>query len=135
MTRTRNAGTGAPVDAVRDMYAHYGDRAGFDRHLHPEITIWESDRPGMIGLAELDRLRDERADAGQPGATLAVEEALCDQWGESAAVVRYLLRAGRSGRPDETFRVTDVLTADPSGWRIVHHHAELVADAGSANAG
>jgi hypothetical protein len=119
------------VALIEDLYAALGDRPRFDRHLDPRITIWESDADRMLtGLAELDRLRDERAvraaDA-EPPASVAPEDVRTDVWGD-AAVVRYVLRASYpdGAAADSCFRVTDVLRRDESGWRIVHHHAEAI---------
>jgi hypothetical protein len=124
--RTRET-TGTVADCVRQMYASYGDPARFDRHLHPEITIWESDQPGpLIGLAELDLLRGRR-DAGTPRPELLVEDLLVDRWHDVAAVARYVLRARMHGG-DTTFRVTDVWDLAEGGWQIVHHHAEQVRE-------
>ena len=135
---------GGVVAATRAMYASLGDRAGFDAHLHPEVTIWETDQPaGLIGLAELDALRDRRApEPGAPPPVLSVVDPVVDRLGDLFAVIRYVLRA----EVDEavtTFRVTDVLVGgDPdaggpggsgagaAGWRIVHHHAERVVPTG-----
>jgi hypothetical protein len=118
---------GAVVDAVRAMYAAYPDSARFDEHLHPDITIWETDQPGdWIGLPELTELRNSRrADtAGSPAAWLSVDRLLVDRWGENAAVARYVLHADAGGE-QTAFRVTDVWDTDGAGgWRIVHHHAE-----------
>jgi hypothetical protein len=106
------------------MYASYGDPAAFDSHLHPEITIWESDQPGpLLGLAELDRLRGTRAAGTEPRPELLVEDLVVDRWDDVAAVARYVLRA-RAGTAETTFRVTDVCDLFEGGWRIVHHHAE-----------
>jgi hypothetical protein len=116
---------------VSDLYAAYGDRARFDTHLHPELTIWESDSPTMLrGIAELDTLRDSRAPAvsAAPLACLGPEELVVDTWGETG-LARYLLRAAYADpdRADQLFRVTDVLRRDGGRWRIVHHHAEALA--------
>lgn len=119
---------------VADLYASIGDRRRFDAHLDPGITIWESDAAGLLrGLADLDDLRDSRAARrGTATATLAElgpEELVTDVWG-GTAVARYILRARYHGdRPDDTFRVTDVMRGGPDGWRIVHHHAEAVTEA------
>lgn len=115
---------------VTDLYAAYGDRARFDAHLHPELTIWESDAPTMLrGLAELDALRDSRAPAVEaaPPTSLGPEELLVGVWGDTG-LARYLLRAtfADPDRADQLFRVTDVLRRDGGRWRIVHHHAEAV---------
>jgi hypothetical protein len=110
------------------MYAAYGDPARFDSHLHPQITIWESDQPGpLIGLADLDRLRGSRGAGTGPRPELLVEDLLVDRWGEVAAVARYVLRA-RTAAGDTTFRVTDVLGLLEGSWRIIHHHAEQVQE-------
>jgi hypothetical protein len=109
------------------MYASYGEPARFDRHLHPEITIWESDQPGpLFGLPELDRLRGRR-DSGTSRPELSVEDLLVDRWQDVAAVARYVLRARASGA-DTTFRVTDVFHLADGDWQIVHHHAEQVRE-------
>ncbi|GAB2621255.1 nuclear transport factor 2 family protein [Pseudactinotalea suaedae] len=111
---------------IRSLYRALGDRPAFDAHLHPEITIWESDAPALLSLAELDALRDQRAAAGSRGpapAWVRPEQIRVDRW-EDSAVVRFVLRAHVDGGEDETFRVTDVLRRDEAGWRIVHHHAE-----------
>ena len=114
---------------VGDMYRSLGDRAAFDAHLHPELTIWESDADDLLtGLAALDALRDARAAAatGPAPVSVAPEQLRAESWGDTG-MVRYVLRA-RYGddRPDVCFRVTDVLRRDDTGWRIVHHHAEAI---------
>lgn len=126
--------TAADVEAVRavvhTMYTALGDRAEFDRHLDPSITIWESDAAGMLhGTRELDELRDERAGRPRPHAAPRVrpEELLVDCWGDTA-LARYVLTARYDGAAeDETFRVTDVLRRSGAVWKIVHHHAERTA--------
>ncbi|GIJ79189.1 SnoaL-like domain-containing protein [Micromonospora phaseoli] len=114
---------------ISDMYRSLGDRSAFDTHLHPDLTIWESDADRLLhGLADLHALRDRRAAeaAGPAPVTVAPEQFHADAWGDTG-LVRYVLRA-RHGedRPDTCFRVTDVLRRDDAGWRIVHHHAEAV---------
>jgi hypothetical protein len=115
---------GEVADAVRAMYAAYPDSERFDEHLHPSITIWESDQPGpRIGLDELTRLRGRRVpDDDAPRPTLSVEDLLVDRWDSTAAVARYVLRATGTGA-DTAFRVTDVWD-HAERWQIVHHHAE-----------
>lgn len=112
---------------VRSLYDALGDRASFDAHLHPDLTIWESDAGELLGLVGLDALRDERARrrvSGPPPAWVRPEALVVDRW-EDTAVVRYVLRAhSGGGAADETFRVTDVLRHVDGRWLIVHHHAE-----------
>ncbi|MFD6756670.1 MULTISPECIES: nuclear transport factor 2 family protein [Micromonospora] len=114
---------------ISDMYRSLGDRPAFDAHLHPDLTIWESDADDLLtGLAALDALRDTRVAAatGPAPVSVAPEQVRAESWGDTG-LVRYVLRA-RFGdvRPDVCFRVTDVLRRDETGWRIVHHHAEAV---------
>ncbi|GAB3932691.1 nuclear transport factor 2 family protein [Micromonospora vulcania] len=114
---------------ISDLYRSLGDRPAFDAYLHPDLTIWESDADALLsGLAALDDLRDRRATAasGPPPVAVAPEQFRADAW-EDTGLVRYVLRARYGGdRPDECFRVTDVLRREGATWRIVHHHAEAV---------
>lgn len=123
---------GGVAETIRSLYRALGDRAAFDAHLHPAITIWESDAPGLIeGLAGLDGLRDERSGRAQSAdgaqgsgpAWVAPEDLRVDRW-DSVAVARFVLRAHHPDADDEIFRVTDVLTRTDDRWRIMHHHAE-----------
>lgn len=125
ITRSREE-TGEIVDVIHSMYRALGDRVTFDRNLHPEVSIWESDVPeGLIGLGELDGLRDGRArDAsGEPAPKVWVEKPLVDRWTDAVAVARYELHA-EVGDEKSVFRVTDVLFQQDSQWRIIHHHSE-----------
>ncbi|WP_029136354.1 hypothetical protein [Nakamurella lactea] len=132
MTERVRESDGEIADAVRAMYAAYPEPARFDLHLHPAITIWETDQPGdRIGLPELTELRRRRrAVEPEPGGSsnavpvLSVEDLLIDRWGDTAAVARYVLRATGTGE-ESAFRVTDVWDRAET-WRIVHHHAEAL---------
>ena len=138
MSPTSRVDTGEVSETIRALYRALGNRAAFDAHLDPEITIWESDAPELIeGLAGLDALRDERAARSQPGGgerdagaaeaaapiSVGPEDITVDRWGDVAAA-RFVLRARYADAEDETFRVTDVFTRSEGRWRIVHHHAE-----------
>jgi hypothetical protein len=121
----------AVLEGIRDMYAAFldGDRARFDRHLDPATTTWESHLPRLYDRAELDTYRDGRPASEPAVADLRVEPQQVDVW-DDVAVARYLLLVtGSAGAAVETTRVTDVLRRRPDGWRIVHHHAELMAGA------
>lgn len=116
----------AIVEGIRDMYDAYlaRDRARFDDHLAADVTTWESHLPRLLERHELDTYRDRRTPAEMPAIDdLGVTVQRIDVWGE-VAVARYLLEAVASGGAVETTRITDVLTRDADGWRIVHHHAE-----------
>ncbi|WP_406070423.1 nuclear transport factor 2 family protein [Micromonospora sp. NBC_01638] len=114
---------------ITDLYRSLGDRPAFDARLHPDVTIWESDADELLsGLAALDDLRDRRATRASGPAPVAVapEQLRAEAWGDTG-LVRYVLRARYAvDRPDECFRVTDVLRREGTTWRIVHHHAEAV---------
>ncbi|HEX5594489.1 MAG TPA: nuclear transport factor 2 family protein [Micromonosporaceae bacterium] len=115
-------------ETVAGLYRALGDRPAFDAHLDPQLTMWESDEPRLMrGLAPLDALRDRRAAAASaPPVSVAPEDLLVSQWGETG-LARYVLRARYGdGRPDDCFRVTDVLRRGADGWRIVHHHSEAL---------
>lgn len=136
---SRAADQNEVAETIRSLYRSLGNRAAFDAHLDPAITIWESDAPSLIeGLPGLDALRDERAARARPASSedsggeaeqgsapssVAPEDIRVDSWGE-VAVARFVLRAQHPSAEDETFRVTDVLTYARGRWRIMHHHAE-----------
>ncbi|HEX5597561.1 MAG TPA: DUF4440 domain-containing protein [Micromonosporaceae bacterium] len=121
--------------ALADMYAAFlaGDRQRFDRHLHPEVTTWETHLPGPLRTrAELDEYRDARDAAGiRPPSLvdLAATQLRVDVW-QDTAVARYVLVAepAGGGTPEQS-RVTDVLRRVEGRWVIVHHHSELVTPA------
>lgn len=120
-----------PIAAhIVSMYASLGDRLGFDAHLDPHLTVWESDADRLLaGLPELDVLRDGRAPAGPAPVSVAPEALRTEDWGETG-LARYLLRARYAGRADELFRVTDVLRWNGDRWLVVHHHAEATTHQG-----
>lgn len=117
--------------AIDSMYRAFvaGDQRGFDRHLHPRVTTWETHLPGHLReRSELDAYRNRRDSAGaRPQLSrLEAEEKRIDVWGDTA-VARYVLVAVPvDAGPEERFRVTDVLRRGAPGWRIVHHHSERV---------
>ncbi|MFY1632732.1 nuclear transport factor 2 family protein [Solwaraspora sp. WMMB335] len=126
---------GAAVAAgIGDMYEAFlaGDRARFDRHLHAEVTTWETHLPGPLRTrAELDAYRDQRDAAGvRPRLDrLAAERLRVDVWGDTALARYELVAVPTDGGPVGRSRVTDVLRRAGDGWRIVHHHSELVREA------
>lgn len=131
---TTGDGAAAIAAAIDDMYQAFlaGDRARFDRHLHPEITVWETHLPGPLrSRAELDAYRDARDAAGRRPelAVLEARDKRIDVWGETG-VARYLLVAEPPGGPAGHTRVTDVLRRTGDRWLIVHHHAELLRETG-----
>ncbi|MCZ2857568.1 YybH family protein [Blastococcus sp. VKM Ac-2987] len=126
----------AVLAGLEDMYDAFmaGDRQRFDRHLADDVTTWESGVPGLLSRAQLDAHRDDPArSGGSRPRGLRVEPVRVDVWGDVAAA-RYELVVSPPD-PDgaeETTRVTDLLRRTGDGWRIVHHHAEVVPGPGSA---
>jgi ketosteroid isomerase-like protein len=119
---------GAVTALIDDLYAAVlaGDRARFDRHLAPDVTIWESHVDTMMhGVDELTEYRDARDERDGPSmlVSLTADDKLVEVF-DGVALARYRLVAA-TGDADVTFRVTDVLRDDGvDGWRIVHHHSE-----------
>ncbi|MDG4766701.1 nuclear transport factor 2 family protein [Solwaraspora sp. WMMD406] len=116
---------------IGDMYAAFlaGDRSGFDRHLHPEVTTWETHLPGPLRTrAELDAYRARRDATGARPVLdrLAPQELRVDVWGDTALARYVLVAVPAGGGAAQHSRVTDVLRRTDDGWRIVHHHSELV---------
>ncbi|GAA3015485.1 hypothetical protein GCM10017559_43640 [Streptosporangium longisporum] len=119
---------------IDDMYDAFlaADRARFDRHLHAEVTTWETHLPGPLRTrSELDAYRDGRDTSGaRPGLDrLAAEDKRIDVWGDTG-VARYVLVAEPTGGPAQHSRVTDVLRRVGGDWLIVHHHSELLTGHG-----
>lgn len=116
---------------IDDMYDAFlaGDRVRFDRHLHAEVTTWETHLPGPLRTRDqLDAYRAQRDSAGaRPQLDrLAPQELRVDVWGDTALARYVLVAVPAGGGPAEHSRVTDVLRRTGDGWRIVHHHSELV---------
>ncbi|MEV0397507.1 nuclear transport factor 2 family protein [Polymorphospora rubra] len=135
-TETDDRG-GADADLIAagidDLYDAFlaGDRQRFDSHLHADVTTWETHLPGPLRTrAELDTYRDRRDAAGaRPQlAVLAATDLRVDVW-DDTAVARYVLVAEPKDGPAQHSRVTDVLRRTADGWRIVHHHSELLVPA------
>lgn len=128
MTETDTAAIAACIDDMYDAFLA-GDTRRFDTHLHPEVTTWETHLPGPLRTrAELDAYRAQRDSAGTRPALdrLAPEEVWVDVWGD-VAVARYVLvSVPAGGGQAQHTRVTDVMRRTDDGWRIAHHHAELV---------
>ncbi|MEV7010863.1 nuclear transport factor 2 family protein [Streptosporangium sp. NPDC051022] len=109
---------------ITEMYDAYrrGDRAGIDRLLHPEATIWDSAEPVLITSREqLEKVRDARPADG-PGETgVRAYDEVVDVW-QDAALARYLLRVDFAEGEPEIVRTTAVLRLVEGEWLIVHVH-------------
>ncbi|WP_368498660.1 nuclear transport factor 2 family protein [Herbiconiux sp. A18JL235] len=119
-------------DFVLDLYSDLGDRAAFDRRLHPDVTVWETPRADLMrGIAELDELRGPARAPGErrdPLPDVRPVQIVTDRY-DDTGLIRYVLevRDPSGGELLELVRVTDVLRRDGTGWRIVHHHAQDLA--------
>ncbi|MER5420025.1 nuclear transport factor 2 family protein [Streptosporangium roseum] len=115
----------AVITAMYDAYRR-GDRAGIDRLLHPEATIWDSVDPVLItSTAQLDKVRDARPADGPRETGVAAGDEVVDVWGETA-LARYLLRVDFAGGEPEIVRTTAVLRLVEGEWRIVHIHENTI---------
>lgn len=129
MSQSETPGATSEIAAlITSLYNAYGDRPSFDAHLDPQVTIWESDSPTMLrGLEALDDLRDERSTrTGPPVKSLETELLRVEAW-DTTGIACYRLRArlADDSFAEQSFRVTDVVRRDGTGWRIVHHHSEV----------
>ncbi|WP_431895318.1 nuclear transport factor 2 family protein [Nonomuraea sp. bgisy101] len=111
----------AVVTGMYDAYAR-GDRAGIDRLLHPEATIFDSAAPDLItSRAQLDKVRDARPTDGPQETGVTAYDEVVDVWGD-AALARYLLRVDYVTGEPEIVRTTTVLRRFDGEWLIVHVH-------------
>ncbi|MFE2325467.1 YybH family protein [Streptomyces sp. NPDC059385] len=132
----------SPTDAeavwavISGMYEAYmaGDRAAVDARLDPEATVWDSAAdPLLLGMADLERLRDERPAPGSGPVETGLDayDPVVDVFGDTA-VLRYWLRVAFAPGPDgapsrpELVRNTAVLRRHADGgWLIVHLHEDV----------
>ncbi|NRQ39711.1 DUF4440 domain-containing protein [Nonomuraea sp. NN258] len=111
----------AVITGMYDAYAR-GDRAGIDRLLHPDATIWDSAEPGLItSRAQLDRVRDARPSDGPAETGVRACDEVVDVWGDTA-LARYVLRVDFAHGEPELVRTTSVLRRAGGEWLIVHVH-------------
>ncbi|MEU7893207.1 nuclear transport factor 2 family protein [Nonomuraea sp. NPDC049152] len=111
----------AVVTGMYDAYAR-GDRAGIDRLLHPEATIFDATAPDLItSRTQLDKVRDARPADGPEETGVTAYDEVVDVWGD-AALARYLLRVDYVTGEPEIVRTTTVLRRFDGEWLIVHVH-------------
>lgn len=111
----------AVITGMYDAYARE-DRAGIDRLLHPEATIWDSADPTLITSREqLEKVRDARPADGPPETGVRAYDEVVDVWGDTA-LARYLLRVDFAEGEPEIVRTTAVLRRIDGEWVIVHIH-------------
>ncbi len=109
------------ITAMYDAYRR-GDRAGIDRLLHPEATIWDSADPALITSREqLEKVRDARPADGPQETGVRAHDQVIDVWND-AALARYLLRVDFADGESEIVRTTAVLRLIEGEWLIVHIH-------------
>ncbi|WP_049569672.1 nuclear transport factor 2 family protein [Nonomuraea sp. SBT364] len=110
----------AVISAMYEAYTR-GDRAGIDRLLHPDATIFDSAAPDLItSRRQLDKVRDARPADG-PAERLHAYDEVVDVWGDTA-LARYLLRVDYAGGEVDIVRTTSVLRLVEGSWLIVHVH-------------
>jgi len=124
--------------AVRDMYDGFlaADTARIDRHILPEATIWDSERPGLAhGLAELDAIRALRPPRDEGPRTVAIDvyRPVLDVLGD-VAVARHVfaVRYADDAYPVGVVRNTGVWQRTGAGWRLAHNHEDALPAATAA---
>lgn len=118
--------------AINAVYAAFlaGDPVAADAHLHPDVTIWDSEHvPLVVGLDGLEALRAARPAAGEGPRVRAIEagDPVVDVWDDVALLRHTLVVRFHGGHPDETVRNTSVWRRVGGRWLAVHNHEDVVA--------
>jgi ketosteroid isomerase-like protein len=114
---------------IEAMYGAFlaGDRAGIDRHIAPDATLWDSAHaPLLRGKEELDALRDARPADGPAPTGLDAVDPVIDVF-DDVAVVRHVLVVTFAGRPEERIRNTSVWRRIDDRWLCVHNHEDVLS--------
>lgn len=114
-------------DAMRAVYAAVleGDSAGADVHLHPEVTIWDSEETALVrGLDGLAALRARRPVEGEQLIALEASDPVINVWGD-IALLRHILTVRLQERR-QVVRNTSVWRRTDGRWRAVHNHEDVV---------
>ena len=98
-----------PQNIVENLYQTANGAHPDGRYLDPEATVWESAADGPAPVS------------------IAPEGVRVQVW-DDTALATYVLRATYPSPADRCYRVTDVFRrpSAAAGWRLVHHHAELL---------
>jgi hypothetical protein len=117
--------------ATLDIYDGFlaADRTRIDGHLHPEVTLWDTDEPELIvGLLALNAVRDVRP-AGSTGpavVSLQAVDPVIDVWGDVALARHWLtVRFADDDAAPRDVRVTAVWRLVDGRWLAVHNHEDV----------
>ncbi|MHC9043755.1 nuclear transport factor 2 family protein [Microbacterium saperdae] len=127
MTPTHGEPSPAVWKVVTEVYAAYmeKDRPRLVGLFTDDCTLWESSNPRTRFGHEMKASAAEPEAWRMPVALRAINPDI-SVWAHTALVRHELQAQFADPSLDESLRVTAVLRRTPSGWRIVHHHEELL---------
>lgn len=106
------------------------DRVNADRHIHDDVTLWDSvEEPLIFGLKGLNALRDRRPNTPGGPTVTAIDNVnpTIDVFGDFA-IARYELFVHFSdATPTEHIRNSAVWRRFPSGWKVIHNHEDVIS--------
>jgi hypothetical protein len=120
-------------EAMNAVYRAFlaGDPVAADAHLHPDVTIWDSEHvPLVVGLGGLAALRASRpaaAGAGPRVEAIDARDPVVDVWDDVALLRHTLVVRLGAGHPDEVVRNTSVWRRVDGRWLAVHNHEDVLA--------
>ena len=119
--------------ATLDIYDGFlaGDRARIDGHLHPDVTLWDTDEAELIvGLAALGAVRDRRPAVSAAPVVVALDAAdpVIDVWGDVALARHWVtVRFADDAAAAQDVRVTTLWRWVDGRWLAVHNHEDVRA--------
>lgn len=106
------------------------DRANADRHIHTDVTLWDSvEAPLIFGLQGLNDLRDRRPTTESGPVVKRIENVnpTIDIFGDFA-IARYELLVHFEGDiPLEHIRNSAVWRRFENGWKVIHNHEDVIS--------
>lgn len=106
------------------------DRANADKHIHEDVTLWDSvEAPLIFGLKGLNDLRDRRPTTQSGPAVLTIENLnpTIDIFGDFAIARYELLVHFDGGAPVEHIRNSAVWRKFADGWKVIHNHEDVIS--------
>ena len=117
---------------VREMLDCYlnKDRANADKHIHADVTLWDSVEEQLIfGLSGLNALRDRRPNNPDGPKVLKIDNinpviSVINDF----AIARYeLVIHFDDNTASEHIRNTAIWRKFSSGWKVIHNHEDVIS--------